>query len=449
MNAPRDDRRMAPHSHEAEQSVLGALLLDNTSFERVADALQPADFYAGEHRAIYGTMVALLTANKAADPLTVFEAGGHDLAYLTQLAHGVPSVANVARWAAIVRERAVERALIREAAAVIEHAHRPDVDVAAKVDFAQSRFATIGAAAPRREPVGVDVAAGAFVDALARAADGNERVIGTGLHALDKLTAGGLRPGDLWVIGARPAMGKTALSLTLARNMAHRWGTLFLSQEMPVQQVVARHVAALGGINLADLRQPKDAPADMWERVSDAVERLRVLNLATDDQGALQLLDVRRKVMQTKRRFGCDAVFVDYLQLMAGDGENRNQELDRIANGLKAMALEFDVGVVLLSQLSRKADERSGAPVMADLRDSGAIEAAADLIGMLHRDFVRNPMPENKHHAQLEVVKQRAGPPGTVHLWFNGEHQQMGDWPRGEPLPRRGAGKATRYEAME
>ena len=439
--------QQAPFSQEAEQSVLGAILLDNSALDRVSQIVGTESFHVPEHRAIFRTVVQLVGEGQVADVITVFERGQHDLAYLNALVTSVPSAAHAHRWAGIVRERALERALIREATAVIDEATATEVGIEAKVDQAQARFAKLAQQRTRREPVQLGDAALSFIDHLSDLVEGRDRVIPTGLRSLDKLTAGGLRPGDLWVIGARPSMGKTALSLTMARNMGEKFGTLFLSQEMPVIQLTARHVAALGGINLAHLRQPgaPDVPESMWERVTDAAHRLKALNVVMDDQGALTLLDVRRKVMAVKRQHGCDAVFVDYLQLMAGEGENRNQELDRISNGLKALAMEFELGVVLLSQLSRKADERSGPPVMADLRDSGAIEAAADLIAMLHRDFVRNPTAENKHHAQLEVVKQRAGPPGTAHLWFDGEHQRLGDWPQGEPIPKRG-GKRSGYD---
>lgn len=435
-----------PQALEAEQGVLGAVLLDNGALDRVADTLAPEHFYAPDHAAMWRTMARLAAAGQPVDVVTMLEAGGHDMAYLTQLVQGVPSAANVDRWAAIVRDRALERAMIAEATAIIERAPAPGVPVEQKVDEAQARFAKLGERKARREPVGMDAAAVSFMDHLQLLADGKERVISTGLRAFDRQTAGGIRPGELWVLGARPKMGKTALALAMARNMGERHGTLFLSQEMPVLQLTMRHVASAGGVNLADLRAPAKMGDDVWGRVCDGVDRVRVLNLAMDDQGALRLLDVRRKVMAVKRRSGLDVVFVDYLQLMAGDGENRNQELDRISNGLKAMALEFELGVVLLSQLSRKADERSGPPVMADLRDSGAIEAAADLIGMLHRGVVRNPTAENKCHAQLEIVAQRNGPAGTVHLWFDGELQRFGDWPEGVPLPKRGGAKRGGFD---
>lgn len=440
--------RKPPQALEAEQAVLGSVMVDNGAVERVG-VLQPGDFHAPEHGAIWRSVLSLAARGQPIDVVTLHEEGQHELPYLLQLQQGVPSAANVGRYAGLVRDRAIERAMIAEATAVIELADAAGMTVEQKVDQAQARMARLSERKTRRDPTHVHAATAGFLDHLTAVVEGRDRVISTGLTALDRLTAGGIRPGDLWVIGARPSMGKTALSLSLQRAMSRDYGTLFLSQEMPVLQLTMRHVAAVGGINLADLRKPGDLSDDGWSRLTEAADRMRVMNLVMDDQGALSVLDVRRKVMHTKRLHGLDVLFVDYLQLMAGDGENRNQELDRISNGLKALALEFEIGVVLLSQLSRRADERSGPPVMADLRDSGAIEAAADLIGMLHRDFVRNPSPDNKHHAQLEVVKQRAGPPGTAHLWFDGAFQRFGDWPDGEALPKRGSGKRGNYEGMD
>ena len=429
-----------PWSQEAEQSVLGALLLDNAAVERVAAIVAEGDFYAQAHRAIWRSMLAIIGRGLPADVITVHEDGGHDLRYLHDLRTGVVSSTNAHRYAAIVRERSVERAMIAEAGRIIERANQPGIDLADKVDQAQAAFAAMAQKrAGSRDPVAIGPAALELLQYVSDMAEGKNPAISTGLRRLDRATAGGIRPGELWVIGARPKMGKTALALALQRNMAGARGTLYLSQEMPVLQLTMRHAAALAGINLQALRAPRPEDSQMWERLSDATEQLGKLNMVQDSQGGLTLLDVRRKVMHTKRLHGVDVVTVDYLQLMAGEGDNRNAELDRISNGLKAMAMEFNVGVVLLSQLSRKADERSGAPVMSDLRDSGAIEAAADLIGMLYRDAVRNPTVENKQHAQLEIVAQRNGPAGTVHLQFIGEHQQFKDWPEDWTLPSRRA----------
>lgn len=438
MTAERD--RQPPWSQEAEQSVLGALLLDNAALERVAHIVAEGDFYAQQHRAIWRSIMAIVGRGQPADVITVHEEGGHDLRYLHDLHASVVSSTNAHRYAAIVHERSLERAMIGEAGRIIERAHQPGMELADKIDQAQAAFAAMAEQRPgAHDPVGIAAAARELIDYVTDMAEGKNPAISTGLRNLDRATAGGIRPGELWVIGARPKMGKTALALALQRNMSTDRGTLYLSQEMPVLQLTMRHAAAVAGINLQALRAPKTSDTDLWERLSSASEQLGQLNMVQDSQGGLTLLDVRRKVMHAKRHHGIDVVTVDYLQLMAGEGDNRNAELDRISNGLKAMAMEFNVAVVLLSQLSRKADERSGPPVMSDLRDSGAIEAAADLIAMLYRDAVRNPTLENKQHAQLEIVAQRNGPAGTVHLQFIGEHQRFKDWPEDWPLPSRRA----------
>lgn len=439
------EAREPPWSATAEQSLLGAVLLDNGALDRVADVVQPGDFYAVQHRAIWATVTRLIAAGKAADVVTMFEAGQHDLAYLNELAECVVSSANAHRYAAIVRDRSIERAMVQASGRVIELAHAQGMEVADKVDQAQAAFAVL---AERRsgtqgEAVTIDNAALELIDYVSAMAEGKNPAISTGLRRLDRATGGGIRPGELWVLGARPKMGKTALALHLQRAMSREHATLFLSQEMPVLQLTMRHVAALAGLNMEALRQPRQDDHQLWERLSESTELLRGLNMLQDSQGGLSLLDVRRRVLKAKRSHGVGVVFIDYLQLMVGDGDNRNAELDRISNGLKAMAMEFGVGVVLLSQLSRKADERSGPPVMGDLRDSGAIEAAADLIGMLYRDCVRTPTEENLRHAQLEIVAQRNGPSGTVHLEFVGEHQRFNDWPVDVPYPSKRAAKVS------
>lgn len=443
----RDDnllvRREPPWSAEAEHAVLGAVMLDNHAFERVEMLLDAADFYAAEHAAIWRTIVTLQTKGKPADIITVHEAGGHDLAALNRYVESIPSSSNAHRYAAIVRERSIDRAMVREAGQIIDMVHRNDLSVADKVDKAQGVFAAMAAQRQgAHDPVAIGQATVELIDYMNDMAEGKNPAISTGMRNLDRTTGGGIRPGEMWVIGARPKMGKTALALALQRNMSNTHGTLYLSQEMPVLQLTMRHAAALGGMNMQALRSPKSDDQPMWAKLTEAVDTMNRLNMVHDSQGGLSLLDVRRKVMHARRHHGIDVVFVDFLQLMCGDGANRNAELDAISNGLKAMAMEFKVGVVLLSQLNRKADERSGPPVMGDLRDSGAIEAAADLIGMLYRDCVRNATPDNQRHAQLEIVAQRNGPAGTVHLRFVGEYQQFSDWPSDETIPQRRAARA-------
>lgn len=429
---------LPPQSRQAEESVLGALLIDNGAFDQVGDLLQPEHFYDPAYRAIYRTVASLIRQRQVADTITVMEAGQHDLPTLNALAHAVPSAAHIRGYAQIVLDRWQERELMRLGSAMAEEAVRPGKAPMEKIDAAMSRLTALGEKRGGTESVSLDHATVAFLDWIQAESEGRTTVMSTGLCNLDRMLSGGLRVGEVMVLGGRPKMGKTALTLALARGMAAQYGVLLLSQEMPVNELVLRHVAALGSVNLAELRRPQDLDGDGWSRMSEAVESMRNLRMVLDDQRGLTLLDVRRKVMEAKRRGPLGVVIIDFLQLMTGDGDNRNQELDRIANGIKAMAGEFGVAVILLSQLSREADKRHGPPVMTDLRDSGAIEAAADIIALLYREHA-HPLgvktDENKRHAQLEIV-QRNGAPGTINLKWIGEFQQFEDWEG--PAPRAG-----------
>lgn len=432
--------REAPHSTEAEQSVIGALLVDNAALERLGDLLRPEDFYHADYGAMFATLQALILAGKPADAITVYEAGGHAVPDLYALAASVPSAANAQRYAQIVHERALERRLfsLHDAAAQAVLAGRGDV--AAQVDKSVTELLKLLQAHHATEPHDVGGLLGDWLDQLQQMAGGQSAAMGTGLADLDRITSGGIWPGEMWVIGARPSMGKSAISLTLARHMATDYSVLFLSQEDSLRMLLARMVASAGRVNLADLRNPQRADNDIWGGVTDGVERLRALNLRIDDQAGLTLLDVRRKIQQVKRKHGLHVVFIDYLQLMVGEAETRNRELGDIANGLKKAAKDFGIGIVLLSQLTRKADERSGPPQMADLRESGDIEGAADVIAMLHREHVRKPTPENKHYAELHVCKNKNGKTETLSLHFDGAYQRFGTWDG--PKPWRAHGSA-------
>jgi replicative DNA helicase len=238
-----------------------------------------------------------------------------------------------------------------------------------------------------------------------------------------------MRPGELVVIGARPSMGKSALCLAMARNVARAGPVLVCSMEDSDMMLVSRQVAAAGRVNLADIRTPQHAPDSMWRGVAEGVDALQALPLYIDDKPALALRDVRRKAMQVLRRKGAlQLVIVDYLQLMQGEGETRHQQLGGIAAGLKALAKELRCAVVLLSQLNREADKTDGPPRIDHLRESGGIEEAADIVGLLWREHRRKPRPDNKHLAQIEFAKHKNGPTDTIKLWFDGATQRFGDW---------------------
>lgn len=434
-----DDEAQAalpPHSDEAEQAVLGALLLDNRCFDSVAEHVRAQDFYRPDHGAIFGTIAKLIAATKVADVITVFEAGGHETKYLFELTSSVASASGAVAYAQIVRERATRRELMRVGADLADSARRMSdgqASVQVLVDAAVVRLMALVQQAHVGEPQPIDQLLAPFVDHLNDVYEGRTNAIPTGLADLDALLAGGFRPGELIVIGARPSMGKTAFTLALCRTIGEHFPVLAMTMEDSIVSQVSRLVAAAGRVNLADIRNPRRAADGMWEGVAAGVDVLAKTMIDLDETAAITLLDVRRKVQQSRRRRGVPLglVVVDYLQLMDGHGDNPNQVLGAIAKGLKRAAKELQVPIMLLSQLNREADKRTGPPQMSDLRDSGDIEGAADIIGLLYREFQRKPTAENKYHAQLHVVKNKNGETRTLDFHFDGAFQRFGNWEGG------------------
>lgn len=444
--------RIPPHSLEAEASLIGGLLLDNEAIHRLP-SIEPDAFYRREHRDIFAVITELAAAGKAFDVVTVYERmmqakglASVSLVDLNALAQYVPSAANIRRYGELVNEKSRLRQLI-SAGDEIAASGFTATDPAAAVDAAQMTLAKLATVRSRKEPRHITHSLTEYLDLLNDLAEGKNPALSTGIAGLDRLMNGGLRRGELMVIGARPKHGKTAVALALARNLARRFTVLYLSQEMPVMQLMHRHTAAMGSIELGRVLKADPKDDGMWSAVTDAAHRLGDLALVHDDQSALSLMDVRRKVIKVKREHGLDVVFVDFLQLMQGAGneESRNRELDVIANGLKAMALDLDISVVALSQMSRKADEHFGRPTMTHLRDSGAIEAAADQIALLFTDWA-HPLSKRdssfKGYTELEIVAHRNGPQGLVPLNFSGDYQQVGDWDA--PIPMRSVTKQGR-----
>lgn len=443
--------RIPPHSSEAEASVLSALLLDNESIHRIH---LPADaFYVSFHRKVYQLIQRMAAAGEPFDVITVYERlaaqgdgeEGNALAALNSLATFMPSAANVRRYAEIVSEHHRRRQLVAAADEIAQLAWDEKTPPAAQLDAAQMLLARLATVRAKREPQHITESLAAYLGLLQDLSEGKNPAIPTGIGGLDRILNGGLRRGEMMVLGARPKHGKTALALALARNMARQYGVLFISQEMPLSQLMHRHTAAMGSVDLGRILRADAADEGMWHRVAEAAERLGLLHLVHDDQSAQSLMDVRRKAVKVKRERGLDVLFVDFLQLMQGAGgeDNRNRELDVIANGLKALAMDLDIGVVLLSQMSRKADEHYGRPTMTHLRDSGAIEAAADQVAVLFTDHAHPLSPKLDQFAgysELEMVAQRNGPQGVVPLEFLGQYQQIGDWNGATPQkPQAGA----------
>lgn len=434
-----DAANVPPHSVEAEQSVIGAVLLDNRAYERIGDLLAPTDFYLHQHRAIYAACADLIIRGQPADVITVHErlraqrqdedAGG--MVYLNDLLLSVAGASNVAAYAAIVRQRSVCRRLLAVAIDLAREAREaagPEGDVAALIDATAVRLLDLQQSTNDGDPVLMADMLPAWIDALNYRADGKTDAIPTGFVDIDRKMAGGMRAGELIVIGARPSMGKSAFALRVARTVAELGPVLKCTMEDSAQMLVSRHVAAAGRVNLADIRAPQRAPQAMWDGVTEGMEQLAPLRLYIDDRPALELKDVRRKAMQVKARAGgLLLIIVDYLQLMEGDGESRAQELTKIARGLKRMAKELKCPVMVLSQLSREADKTDGPPRLDHLAESGGIEQAADVIGLLWREARRKPKPGNEYSAQVELVKNKNGATSTVQLQFFGATQRFED----------------------
>lgn len=443
----RDDEvarlRVPPHSVEAEQSVLGGLLLDNLAWDRAADLLSDGDFYRLEHRLIYSAIGTLIGAGKPADVITAYEqlqglgkgdaVGG--LAYLNALAQSVPSAANLRRYAEIVRERAVLRKLIAASDEIATRAFNPQGRAVAQIlDEAESQILKIGEEGARQRHgfQAIDKLAVALIDRVMELAEnGADDVTGVrcGFFDLDRQMAG-LQKGDLIVLAARPSMGKTALALNIAENVAVHEGlpVLVFSMEMGASQLALRLVGSLGRIDQTHLRTGKLGD-DEWGRLAEAVDKLKQAQIHIDETPGLTVAELRARARRMARQFGgtLGLVVIDYLQLMSGSSsgdENRATELGEISRGLKGLAKELQCPVIALSQLNRSVESRTDKrPMMSDLRESGAIEQDADVIMFIYRDDYYNkmdgPSPSKEPGvSEIIIAKQRNGPVGTVKLTF-------------------------------
>jgi len=443
--------KVPPHSVEAEQSLLGSLLLDNQAFDRVADLVSADDFYRDDHRRIWRHVARLVEAAKPADVVTVSESieasedkdrtGG--LAYLAALSQNTPSALNIRRYAELVRERAVQRGLAQVSTEIAESALNPSgKEVGQLLDEAESRILEIGEAGSRHG-AGLEEIKPVLARVLERIdflyhRDNPSDVTGipTGFTDLDSKTAG-LQPGDLVIIAGRPSMGKTALALNIAEHVALH--TLLpvavFSMEMGAAQLATRMLGSIARVDQHKMRTGRLNDQE-WSDLSEAMGRLHDAPLYIDETAALNALELRTRARRLWRQFGgkLGLVVVDYLQLMSTSnpraGENRATEISEISRSLKALAKELNVPVVALSQLSRAVESRNDKrPMMSDLRESGAIEQDADVILFIYRDEVYYPeKPESKGRAEVIIGKQRNGPIGKVGLTFLGQHTRFGNF---------------------
>lgn len=450
--------RVPPQSIEAEQSVLGGLLLDNAAWDRIGDLLTEDDFYRHEHRLIFRAIGGLVNATKPADVITVALAlrdEGHESAiggmgYINALASSVPSAANIRRYAEIVREKALQRALAAAAdeAASIAFGAGTAND---RIERCVALFDRVQQGSLKQGPRTASELAVARIDHFNDIATGDAPIaFPTGLADLDTQLNGGLQVGRVYVLAARPSVGKSSLALQIGIHHADALnrGVLVLSQEMPAEEVTDRALAHIGGVDYGEMQRAK--LSDMsWGRLSSAVERLGKLPLWIDDQASLTLADIRAKAFAL-RRDGLKLLICDYLQLCSGQnpgkGQNRNTELEEITRGVKALAKQLRISVLLLSQLSREVEKRgTPEPNLGDLRDSGAIEQDADTV--LGLWFARQ-WSDRKVMA-LTVLKNRQGKNGKrIPLDFFGQFQQWHGSTAdvesvGKPI---GKGKAEAFE---
>ncbi|HEX9450490.1 MAG TPA: replicative DNA helicase [Burkholderiales bacterium] len=439
--------KLPPHSVEAEQSVLGGLLLDNTAWDKIADMIGESDFYRADHRLIYRHVSKLVGNSRPADVITVSESlestreleGVGGLAYLGALAQNTPTAANIRRYAEIVREKAVMRKLAEVGTEIAETAYNPmGKEAAQMLDEAESKVFAISEEGARgkqgfmdMQPLLTQVVE--RIDMLYNR-DNPSDVTGvpTGFTDLDKMTSG-LQPGDLVIVAGRPSMGKTSLALNMAEHVALESGLPvgIFSMEMGASQLVMRMLGSVGKLDQHKVRTGRLADED-WRKLTDAVGRLNDAPIHIDETAALNALELRARARRLHRQYGkLGLIVVDYLQLMSASsqGENRATEISEISRGLKALAKELNVPVVALSQLNRSLEQRPNKrPVMSDLRESGAIEQDADLILFIYRDEVYNQDTPDKGKAEVIIGKQRNGPIGTITLVFQGEYTRFANF---------------------
>jgi len=437
-----DGGRVPPHDLEAEKAVLSALLLDNNAVHSVLNEVAPDDFYHPSHQQIYRAMLALQDENQPVDLHTLSDylnaqkrldaVGG--VVFLSELADYEATAANVLHHARIVRDKSVKRNLIRVAAQIAESSYEQIDEAEQLLDEAESKIFELGQAKARTTFASLDSGLHEAMDYVEMLMEQSGELTGvpTGYKDLDADT-GGLQPGELVVVAARPSMGKTALALNMARNAAvdHGKRVAIFSLEMTKRSLVLRLLASEAQVNFTNFRKGY-GNVEAHRKLTSAAGRLSGAHIWMDDTGTITILEIKAKCRRLKSEHGLDLVMVDYLQLAHGNTPTHRKDLEiaEISHGLKSLAKELDIPVIALSQLNRGPEQRDPdkrRPNMGDLRESGAIEQDADVIAFIYRDEVYNPTEENHGLAELIIAKQRNGPTGTIKLQFDGQYARFRD----------------------
>lgn len=423
--------RVPPQSKEAEQSVLGSMIIDKEAIYAAAELLADQDFYSTAHQKIFSGIISLSEKGEPVDLVTLSEelqqnqcledVGGRS--YLVTLANAVPTAANVQYHSQIVREKAILRALIQAATGIVSRSFDAPANVDEFLDEAEQLIFEIGRRGKHQGFASLkDVLVQAF-DSIEKLYDEKKGVTGlaTGFADLDRITSG-LQKSDLIVIAARPSMGKTTLALNMTQQIAvkEKMPTAFFSMEMSKEQLAQRLLCSEAQIDAQNMRRGF-LSQDEWHKLTRAVGPLSESPLYIDDSASLSVMEVRAKARRLKAEKGLQAIFVDYLQLMRGFSrfESRQQELSEISRALKALAKELSVPVVALSQLSRAVEKRPDRrPILSDLMESGGIEANADLVMFIYREAYYTKDTEKGNIAEISIAKQRNGPTGMLELYF-------------------------------
>ncbi|GGE05892.1 replicative DNA helicase [Marinithermofilum abyssi] len=422
--------RMPPHSQEAEQAVLGAILIDPSVLVTVTERVRPEDFYRQAHQKLFQVMIDLSERGEPVDLVTLTselqnrklleEAGG--VSYLTELAAAVPTAANVDYYARIVEEKAILRRLIRTATEIATSGYNGGEEVARVIDQAEKKILDIS---QRRMSKGFTPIKELLMDTFERIESlhynqGKLTGVPSGYADLDRMTSG-FQASDLIILAARPSMGKTAFSLNVAQNVAIRAGkpVAIFNLEMSAPQLVQRMLAAEGNIDAQVFRSGQLSDED-WEKLTMAISSLAEAPIFIDDTPGISVFEIRAKLRRLQAEHGLGLVLIDYLQLIEGRGrESRQQEISEISRSLKLLARELHVPVIALSQLSRAVEQRQDKrPMLSDLRESGSIEQDADIVSFLYRDDYYNEDSEKKNIIEVILAKHRNGPVGKVELLF-------------------------------
>ena len=429
--------RSLPYNLEAEQSVIGSMLIDKTAISRVVEVLKTEDFYRDSHKVIFNAIFELYQKDTPIDMITLLEhlrssekleaTGG--ITYITEISNSIPSTANLSSYIKIVDDKSILRKLIRASTEIMENCYNKQDDVEAVIDIAEQKVFNISERKNSSdfEPMNTVLERGFLEIERIFNNKGETTGISSGFPELDEKTAG-FQKGDMILIAARPSMGKTTFALNLAEYAALRGGksVAVFSLEMSKEQLSYKLLCSEANVDMSKLRHGNLEDKD-WENIAKASGPLAAAKIFIDDTAGTSVMDMRSKCRKLKMEHGIDMILIDYLQLMSGSNtESRQQEVSEISRSIKALAKEMECPVIALSQLSRAPEQRADhRPMLSDLRESGSIEQDADVVMFLYRDEYYDTETEDKNIAELIIAKQRNGPIGTVKLAWIGQFSKF------------------------